>query len=105
MSLSVSRRFKKFKTKSILSINISSDEIDKLSLSLNEYQSSTKNVDFCRNDSIIAKSNFKKLVKDQNQNKNVIDKYVINIQLDNDYNKIDENEKSIKIEILDFNKL
>ena len=41
------RRFKKFKTKSISHINILSNENDKFSSSLNESQSSTKNVDFC----------------------------------------------------------
>ena len=61
--------------------------------------------DFRRNDSIIAESNLKKLIRNQNQIENIIDKDIINIQLDNDYNQIDKNEKSIKIEIFDFNKL
>ena len=64
-----------------------------------------KNIDFYRNDLIIARPNFKKFIKDQNQIENFIDKYVINIQLDDDYNQIGENEKSIKIKILDFDKL
>ena len=45
-----------------------------------------KNIDFCQDDSIIARPNLKKFVKDQNQIENVIDKYVINIQFDDDYN-------------------
>ena len=98
-------RFKRFKTKSISHIDISSDENDKFSSSLNEFQSSTKNIDFRRNDPIIAKSNLKELVRDQNQIENIIDKYVINIQLDNNYDQIDENKKLIKVEILDFDKL
>ena len=60
---------------------------------------------FCQNDSIIIKSNFKKLVKDQNQIENVIDKYVINTQFNNDYDQINKNKKSIKIKIFDFDKL
>ena len=44
---SVSRRFKKFKTKSISHIDISSDENDKFFSLFNESQSSAKNVDFC----------------------------------------------------------
>ena len=98
-------RFNKFKTKSTLHINLSNDENDKSFSSFNEFQFSTKNVDFYRNDSIIAKSNLKKLIKNQDQIENIIDKYVINIQFNDDYDQIDENEKSIKIEILDFNKL
>ena len=72
---------------------------------LNEFQSSTKNIDFRRNDSIIARPNLKKFIKDQDQIGNIIDKYVISIQLNNDYDQIDENEKSIKVEIIDFDKL
>ena len=79
MFFSASRRFKKFKTKSTSYINISSDENDKFSSSLNEFQSSTKNIDFCRNDLIIARSNFKKLIKDPNQIEDVIEKYLVNI--------------------------
>ena len=86
-------------------IDILSNENDKASLSFDEFQFPIKNVNFYRNDSIIAKSNFKKLVKDQNQIENVIDKYIINIQLDDNYNQIDENKKLIKIEIFDFDKL
>ena len=102
---SVSRRFKRFKIKSISHIDISNDKNDKLFSSFNESQSSTKNVDSCQNDSIIAKSNLKKFVKNQNQIENNIDKYIISIHFDDDYNQIDENEKSIKVEILDFDKL
>ena len=101
----VSHRFKRFKTKSISHIDISNDENNKFFSLFNEFQSSAKNVDFRRNDSIIARSNPKELVKDQNQIENIIDKYIINIQLDDDYNQIDKNEKSIKIEIFDFDKL
>ena len=36
---------------------------------------------------------------------NVINKYIINIQFDDDYNQIDVNKKLIKIRILDFDKL
>ena len=54
---------------------------------------------------MIARPNFKEFIKDQNQIENVIDKYVISIQFDDDYDQIDENEKSIKIEIFDFDKL
>ena len=61
-----SRRFKKFKTKSISHIDILSDENDKFFSSFNEFQSSTKNVDFYRNTSIIARPNLKEFIKDQN---------------------------------------
>ena len=61
--LSASRQFKRFKTKSTSHINISNDENDKSSLPFNEFQSSAKNVDLRRNNSIIARSNFKKLVR------------------------------------------
>ena len=105
MSFFVLHRFKRFKTKLISYIDISSDENNKFSSSFNESQFSAKNVNFRRNDSIIVRSNFKKFIKDQNQIENIIDKYVISIQLDNDYNQIDENEKSIKIKIFDFDKL
>ena len=61
---SISRQFKKFKTKSTSHIDILSDENDKSSSSLNEFDSSAKNINFCRNDSIISRSDFKKLIKD-----------------------------------------
>ena len=72
-------QFKKFKAKSILHIDISSDENNKSSSSFNEFQFSVKNVNSRRNNSIIVKSNLKKLVKNQNQIENIIDKYVISI--------------------------
>ena len=56
-----SHQFKKLKTKSISHINISNDENNKFFSSFNEFQSSAKNVDSCRNNSIIVKSNFKNL--------------------------------------------
>ena len=43
---SASYWFKRFKTKSILHIDISSDENDIFSLLFNEFESSAKNVDF-----------------------------------------------------------
>ena len=98
-------RFKKFKIESISYINISNDENNKFFSSFNEFQSSAKNVNFCQNDSIIARSDLKELIRNQNQIENVIDKYVINIQFNDDYDQIDKNEKLIKIEILDFDKL
>ena len=82
----ISHRFKRFKTKSASHINILSDKNDKFFSSFNEFQFSMKNIDLCRNDLIIAGSNLKKLVRNQNQIENVIDKYVINIQFNNDYN-------------------
>ena len=100
-----SHRFKRFKTKSTSHIDILNDENDKFSSSFNKFQFSARNIDSRRNDSIIARPNFKKLVRDQNRIEDVIDQYVISIQLNNDYNQIDENEKSIKIEIFDFDKL
>ena len=60
---SVSRQFKKFKIKSTSHIDILSDKNDKFFSSFKEIESSVKNVDFCRNDSIIARLNFKKFVK------------------------------------------
>ena len=103
--LSALHQFKKFKIKSISHINISNEENNKFSLSFNEFQFLTKNVDFCRNDLTIARPTFKKFIKDQNQIEDVINDYVISIQFDDDYNQIDKNEKLIKIEIFDFDKL
>ena len=79
MFFSALRQFKKFKTKSTSHIDISSDENNKSTSSFNEFQFSTKNIDFRQEDSIIARSNLKKLIKNQNQIENVIDKYIINI--------------------------
>ena len=64
--LFILRQFKKFKTKSILHIDISSGEDDKSFSSFILFQFSAKNIDFRRNDSIIARSNLKKLIKDRN---------------------------------------
>ena len=58
------RWFKKFKIKSTSHIDILSDENDKFFSLFNEFQSSTKNINFRRNNSIIARSNFKKFIKD-----------------------------------------
>ena len=86
-------------------IDISNDENEFFFSSFNEFQSSAKNVDLRCNDSIIARSNFKKFIKDRNQIENVIDKYIISTQFDDNYNQINENKKLIKIETSDFDKL
>ena len=55
--------FKKFKIKLISHIDISSDKNDKSFSSFNKFQFLAKNVNSCRNDLIIAKSNFKEFIK------------------------------------------
>ena len=64
-----------------------------------------KNVDFRRNDFINAKSNFNEFVKDQDEIEDIIDKYVQSTQFDKNYDLIDENEKSIRINVSNFDKL
>ena len=63
VSFSVLRQFKRFKIKSISHIDISNDENDKFFSSFNKFQLSTKNVDLCWNNLIIARSNLKKFIK------------------------------------------
>ena len=101
----ISRRFKRHKRKSASFFDVFNDENDKSSLLLKKFQSSAKNVDFRQNDFINAESNFNEFVKNQNEIKNVIDKYVQNTQLDENYDSINENKKSIKINVSNFDKL
>ena len=60
---SISRRFKRFQTKSTSHINILNNKNNRFFLSFNEFQFSAKNIDSRRNNSIIARSNFKKFIK------------------------------------------
>ena len=104
-SFYILRRFKKRKKKFASSFDVFNNKNNKFFSSFKEFQSSAKNVNFRQNDFINAKSNFNEFIKNQDEIENIIDKYVQSTQFDENYDSINKNEKSIKANVLNFNKL